>query len=413
MAHRDRPPSPLAGVRRVPWSMIAACTERRRSGDWRSAYAAAKLSVDVDLDVVTEAFGPQAASRIADDLTAVAPDLLRQYLSIPFRVGTPSCGLVVLTRHPKTTGMKLGKSTPDEPVLALFSQSPGPSLRLMVTRPAQLRWHWELPVWCWHADAVDERRTAYAEGLAQAEPELTGLAEGRLSAGDLHPLVHDVLFPDQAHTRPAYAWTWEPVPVRCGSVWHELRIEGGRLVSTGHSEAELERELAVGGLGGPMIRCASVVRAWRTGVGWLPKRLRWYRADFFDVAARGHGEEVAAALAAGFDLAAADGEGAGLLHYAAWLGEDAVATLLTAGLRLDRRDKNGWTPLHWAYRAGEWEAVDALLAAGADPGIPDADGIVPKDRALSVNEVYAPGLRIQAKPTKPSMFGRFTGRAYP
>ncbi|MEV6963752.1 ankyrin repeat domain-containing protein [Hamadaea sp. NPDC051192] len=414
MAHRDRPPSPLARVRRVPWSMSDECAAHRRSGGWRAAYAAAGVTVDVDLDDVMRTYPPAEAAAIADQLHAAAPDLLRQYLS-PYRAWTPGNGPVVLSDQLTTLSWTQADraGTSDLPALVLFPEPPGPALRLAVIRPSWLRWYRELPVWCWRADAVEQRRAAHVSRYSEAQLESDGLAEGALSPDDLHPLLHDALYPDRVQRRSAYAWSWEPTPVRCGSAWHELRLTDGRLVSSGHSSAEIDRELALGGLSGPMVRCASVVHAWRTGTGGLPKRLRWQRADLFEVAARGHGDEVAAALAAGFDRTAVDGEGAGFLHYAAWLGGDLLPELLSAGLSPDRRDKRGRTPLHWAYAAARPDVVEALLGAGANPSIADDEGLLPKARTPKLHDRYAKLLRQDAEPPKQSMVHRLLRRSHP
>jgi len=367
MAHRDRRPSPLAGVRRMPSRLIAEATRLRLTGDWRGACAAADVTVEVDLDVVTEAYGPQIASRVADDLSALAPDLVRQYLPSPYQAWTPHYGPAILTGLSSTSDeLSAPVSLPDEPILALVGRSPSPGVHLIVTRPAQLGRFWRaMPGWSWRADAVEPRRIAYAESQPQAKPEVDALANGLLSPDGLHPLVHDAMSPGRVQQPMAYAWSWEPVPVRCGGAWHELHIEGGRLVARAHSDAEIDRELALAGLSGPMVPCARVTLAWRTGTGWLPKRLRWQRSDFFAAAARGHADAVSAALDAGFDIRAVDGEGAGLLHYLPWIGPELLPDLLAAGLSPDRRDKQGRTPLHWAYAAGRAvELVEALLDAG-------------------------------------------------
>jgi ankyrin repeat protein len=90
-------------------------------------------------------------------------------------------------------------------------------------------------------------------------------------------------------------------------------------------------------------------------------------------------------LAAGTDLAAPDELGDTPLHDAlGWL-DDAehvanVARLLDAGAPIEARNARGQTPLHVACEAPPpwaWQAVQLLLARGADPTTRDATGSSP------------------------------------
>ncbi len=69
---------------------------------------------------------------------------------------------------------------------------------------------------------------------------------------------------------------------------------------------------------------------------------------------------------------AAEARAYGGLHRAAWQG-DLGALAGASRAALDVRDANGRTPLHVATFARRREAVQALLAAGADPVALDAD----------------------------------------
>jgi hypothetical protein len=162
--------------------------------------------------------------------------------------------------------------------------------------------------------------------------------------------------------------------VRCGAVWHEVRIVGGRLNTPEHDDREIDREFAFGGLGGAMGGCAAAACAWRTGRGRLPKQLRWHRNDFFRHAWCGHADDVLAMLDAGFDIAARDGAGATLMHYLA-RGEHARLwpRLRAAGLPVDGRDHQGRTPLRNAVAMQAEEVVTLLLDAGADPHATDVE----------------------------------------
>jgi hypothetical protein len=401
MAHKDRRPSPLSRVRRLPVAAVMEATQRRRAGDWRGALLAAGFTTDVDLDAVASAYGSPAAERLAGDLAAMAPDLLRQYLS-PYRPWTVPAMPAVLTDD-----VSYG------PVLVVVGRHPGGrrGAHLLVTKPERLpRYTRPMPIWTWHADAVDERRTAYEALQPHALKEAESFHSGAIGPGDLHPLVHDALLPGRRWQPSTYAWCWDPVRVRCGANWHEVQVEGGRFVAHAHSDAEIERELTLSGLTGPIVRCAEVVQAWRSGDGRLPKVLRWQRQDFFEAASHGHADAVLAALDAGFDPAAANSDGSTLLHLLPWIGLDLLPRLLSAGLSVNFPDKSGRTPLHWAYADDVPEVIQALLDAGADPTARDMHGHEPR--------TYTPKLPSMAtemalRPEVParSLLSRLLGRA--
>ncbi|WP_027342085.1 hypothetical protein [Hamadaea tsunoensis] len=176
-------------------------------------------------------------------------------------------------------------------------------------------------------------------------------------------------------------WPW--IRVRClGAAWHEVRIGDGRLLTPRHSDAEIEREHVLRGLGGPLLPgCAETVWRWRTADGRLPKHLKLQRNAFFRLADEGRTGEVLRQLDAGFDVAAAGPGGSTLLHYLGTLDVDAVLPrLLAAGLGVHRRNKQGEAPLHRAALAVSLPAVAALLAAGADPLVRDLSGRRPGER---------------------------------
>lgn len=99
----------------------------------------------------------------------------------------------------------------------------------------------------------------------------------------------------------------------------------------------------------------------------------------------GAGLPVLTALAdAGADLSAVNVDGFGLLHAAAECGRgELVPWLLGRGVALEARTGRGHTALQLACALGTLDAVDALLAAGADPQATSPDGTA---REIAVRE---------------------------
>lgn len=87
-------------------------------------------------------------------------------------------------------------------------------------------------------------------------------------------------------------------------------------------------------------------------------------------------------LSQGADVNSTDGDGWSALHYAtAAACVEVVKTLIEAETNLNAQSKKGgWTPLHFAAaRASCLDAAIALLNAGADATLIDAEGRTPFD----------------------------------
>ena len=108
---------------------------------------------------------------------------------------------------------------------------------------------------------------------------------------------------------------------------------------------------------------------------------------FLYAAAEGRLEILELTLAAGADLASVNRYGGTGLIPAAHHGYlDVVRLLLTTDIDIDHVNKLGWTALMEAVILGDGEPVygdivKVLLDAGADPGIPDNDGVTPLEHA--------------------------------
>jgi hypothetical protein len=210
---------------------------------------------------------------------------------------------------------------------------------------------------------------------------------GSLDRDELHPLIHEALFPGRKQVWRAPAPEQRPaIRVRCGPEWHIVQVTGGQ-IDTPHAEDEIRRELLLGALGGQISGCAGAVRAWRTGVKPMPKEIRKIRRDLFALAFHGDTGAVLAILADGIDPDMRDGHGDTLMHYLHHLDYTLALPLFTAaGLSVDARNKNGGTPLHAAASCTATGAMDALLAAGADPQITDQWGRTADDVLAAIRK---------------------------
>ncbi len=371
--------------------VVAACTRLREAGDWAGACRAAGLTPAIDLAEVAKEFGGTAALRIAADLRRLAPDLLRVYLPPDHLHRRHWSRVLVLTRQAlahRPQGADFRREPArlrellDGPVLVLTGPaSPGErrGLHLGVTDASRLPLYWTaLPVWCWDAEAVTERRAAYESRQLETMEDAAYLEPGSMSAHDLHALVFGAARPGQEQRPNPVSFDLPEVKVRCTGSWHRIRVGDGRLTALDHTPQEIQRELTLGALGGPIQGCAAASRTWQTGYGWLPKRLRWQRADIFRAARYGRTDLVAALLDAGFDPAVAEGSGGTLLHVLSYLDHELLLPrLLAAGLPVNGADKDGGTPLHRAEESDARDLAAALLAAGANPDLTDRYGRLP------------------------------------
>ncbi|MBO4208671.1 ankyrin repeat domain-containing protein [Micromonospora echinofusca] len=155
----------------VPATMIEACAAARSAGDWRTACAAGRIDVAVDLADLAREHSRRQAERIEGDLTALAPDLLRWHL--PRVLG----GRTSLATHQQWL-----LSTHDDRFadtdLALLLHTPktvdgSQRLRLTVGPARQdLSGRRDLPPPFWSAAHVDGLATAYG-GSAGRLPGFT------------------------------------------------------------------------------------------------------------------------------------------------------------------------------------------------------------------------------------------------
>ncbi|KUL22671.1 hypothetical protein ADL15_47810 [Actinoplanes awajinensis subsp. mycoplanecinus] len=97
---------------------------------------------------------------------------------------------------------------------------------------------------------------------------------GLIDPDHLHPLIHAALFPSATVSpagppRPGRPPV-DPVRVRCGGVWHEVRWQGGR-VHIPHSAQEQQRETMLVTFGGSRSGCFAAKTAMENGPAGLPR----------------------------------------------------------------------------------------------------------------------------------------------
>jgi hypothetical protein len=203
--------------------------------------------------------------------------------------------------------------------------------------------------------------------LAGRLPDLDLLRTGRITPGELHPLVAEALFPGSGPVAgPPGPDGGGPVRVRCRGDWHEVRLRDG-VLDLPHTAEEQQRERAMRAFGGAVAGCFAVQQAWGGGEGRLPRALRARQRELFLRIQHGDTPAVTALLDAGFDPRVRDRRGHGLLHELHLLDHELLLPrLLAAGLDLEAKDKAGRTPLQTAvYCGGSADLVRALLDAGA------------------------------------------------
>lgn len=215
-------------------------------------------------------------------------------------------------------------------------------------------------------------------------PDLDLLRAGRITPDDLHPLVHDALFPDRrtdvGTAGPRAPQPPTPVRVRCRGEWHEVHAIRSKF-AVAHTTEEQQREDALAAFGGTTTGCFAARQAWTGGTGRLPGKLRAQRQDLFHRIQHGDTAAVLALLDAGMDPAVRDGRNRTLLHHLNKLDhETLLPRLLAAGLDLEARDHHDRTPLHVAVGdRGPTSLVRALIDAGAAVDVVDDTGWTLRD----------------------------------
>ena len=145
-------------------------------------------------------------------------------------------------------------------------------------------------------------------------------------------------------------------------------------------------------------------------------------ASVAEAAMRDDAEGVAAALARGADVNAAQGDGMTALHWAAERGRPGLArALLAAGARVGATTRLGaYTPLHLAARRAHAEVAALLLDAKADAGAVSSTGVTALHLAAAagsrpiVEALLARGAAVDAREPQwgqtPLMFAAAAGR---
>jgi hypothetical protein len=75
----------------------------------------------------------------------------------------------------------------------------------------------------------------------------------------------------------------------------------------------------------------------------------------------------------------------------------ALKGLLAAGANVNEQDEHGWTPLNWAAGRGDVEAIELLLARGADVALVGRDRRTPLAIAKAASQGAAAALLAEAE----------------
>ena len=207
-----------------------------------------------------------------------------------------------------------------------------------------------------------------------AEPlDAVLLRSGLLTPGELHPLVHAALLPGRPYRRRPPDLS---AAVTCAGATHRLAVADGELQALDHTRTELARELTLASLGGTAVPCALILRSWRTGEGVLPDTVQRLHDELWQRVRHGDTAGAARLLEHGFPPVP-DRGGATLMHALDHVDHELLLPLLLRlGLDVNARAAGGRTPLPHLLRRGfaTPDLIGALLRAGADPGLRDADG---------------------------------------
>jgi ankyrin repeat protein len=104
----------------------------------------------------------------------------------------------------------------------------------------------------------------------------------------------------------------------------------------------------------------------------------------------GYPEIVRALISAGAPAKLTEGSGINLLHWAAIANRpDVIPALVEAGVPVNAQDDSGFTPLMYAATIdfGDAASLRALLKAGADPNIRNAEGRTAVEQARQYRHV--------------------------
>ncbi|HWS39323.1 MAG TPA: hypothetical protein VN408_42090 [Actinoplanes sp.] len=213
--------------------------------------------------------------------------------------------------------------------------------------------------------------------LARYPADLDLIRAGRLTAGQLHPLVRAALFPGV----PAAAAPPEPVPgpirVRCEGEWHEVEVRQGRLTLPAHSAEQRRREQALRAFGGAVTGCFATEQTWSGTNGRLPKRLRAHREHLWQRIVHGGTRTLLELLDDGLDPHLRDSRGRTLMHRLRSFDHTVLLPrLLAAGVDVNARDFEGSTPLYLAVvHQVPSGVITGLVDAGADVNVPNQDDL--------------------------------------
>ena len=308
-------------------TVVRGATERRLAGDWRGACAAARI--DVDPGVVARA---RAVPALADDLRHLAPELIRWHVLGADHEATR-------WRRPELARYTDGTAL----VLTTSPRSAGPArLVLRIADPPRL--HDRMSDRClWDVRHAGELPAVLDRG--DRPWYLDALRDGHLAPAALPPLVRTALFPqrpDEPYAPAPGIAVPDRIHVQCRGR-HYVGWRDGTLRLLSHDPEDERREQVLQALGGPLIGCFRVRRAWERRSGRLPDRMRAVARHLFLAASNGDLAELTRLLDEGVDPRGVRGpQQLSLLHLADQIADaELIQRLMRAGLDPSWTDNNG------------------------------------------------------------------------
>ncbi|GAA3448916.1 hypothetical protein GCM10018962_07490 [Dactylosporangium matsuzakiense] len=136
---------------------------------------------------------------------------------------------------------------------------------------------------------------------ARRPSELTALLRSEISPNDLHPLIHQTLFPCRPGPHhPPRSPLRTTIKIRCGTATHTVEMRDNQIVIP-HTADEIARERTLIALGGTHIGCLAAVDGWSNPRVPMPRPMQRLRDEITLLAQHGDTWTLDAAISNGLD----------------------------------------------------------------------------------------------------------------